>query len=699
MKELKKSSFFIFCLLAFNLSTLPVLAQDNNELTNNQDELSKMSEMSLEEILNLDIVTTTKTAIKAQDAPGIVTAYSNKVIEELGYYTLSDLANITPGYSSYTKYGEKVFETRGQKADSFNNNKHLLLVDGIPVNHARAYKAPIEEELPLFFAKRVEFLKGPGSALYGTSAFFGVVNVIPKELKENGFLSETKVSFGTLDFNKRIMSNTLFKNDLGEGKINLGYYKKDAFRAFVGTTESNANLFWDDQNSKFINISYKFTDTLLNGLSSGIIYMSKNGGLGEHWMESAFTHQVNDLTWETFIPYVKYQRVFDNLNVNSYLKLNESMEKGFWVPFTNESFKNYNGTDTIFAAYDARVENIEGLAEASYDFSDRINFILGLNFDTRYQKGVPDSYEINLMPDKDPPYVQEEGVIKGSSRFNTYSAYTQLTYRAPVLKDLLITLGGRQDIGHSIGLNASTPYFQFSPRIGIVQKVTDNFNVKLLWGNALRAPGLKESGLNELARTVHGDEIKPLKAETISTLEVGANFNTENLNSSVNYFYNRTTNALDGTRYKNDNIFVNSTGLITASGVEGEVQYVLNNNFHAFANYAFAMAKNVDDKFLNDVPVQNANLGLNYTFNVPFNLSSNAVLRWVSDYHVTDEKLKNPAGFFVTDLNFVSKLTDEFTAELLIGNIFDYKYKLPKNGLADIPMPRRSFTLSLGYNF
>src|SRR5437868_232 len=86
--------------------------------------------------------------------------------------------DVTAGYSSYSMYGENVFETRGQKAGAFVNNKHLVLIDGIPVNHGRGNSAIIGENFPLFFANRVEFLKGPASALYGTGAFFGVVNVV-----------------------------------------------------------------------------------------------------------------------------------------------------------------------------------------------------------------------------------------------------------------------------------------------------------------------------------------------------------------------------------------------------------------------------------------------------------------------------------------------------------------------------------------
>ncbi|MFN8670648.1 MAG: TonB-dependent receptor [Candidatus Sericytochromatia bacterium] len=685
---LKKKSLLLSLALSFFATT--------NAFSEEKD----LNSLSLEELLNIEVSSASKKLEKIQDSPGIITAYPSKLIEEYGYYSVSDLANITPGYSSYLKYGEKVFETRGQKADSFNNNKHLTLIDGIPINHARAFKSPIEEELPIFFAKQVEFLRGPASSLYGTSAFYGVINIVPKTLKENGFLLESKMFGGTNNFSKKAMANALIKNDTGEARISLGYYKKDASRNYVGIKDSNDNLFWDDQNSTFLNLSYKLNSTVFQGLGFGLIYMSKNGGLGEHWMESAFTHQLNDITWETFIPYIKYQKALtDNFSINSYAKYNQGMEKGWWAPFTNESYAKYDGTGNIFSAYDARVDNFEALLEAKYDPLDWLNIIAGVNVDSRYQKGNPDSYDYNFNAGIKDSTENKEAYLLGdelknpSALFSIYSAYSQVSTKFPVLKELLITLGARGDYGTSSILQ----YQQLSPRIALVQKLNDNFNLKLLWGNALRGPGLKEFGLNTSAKQKYGTEIKDIKAETISTLEGGLTFNNDNVSSTLTYFNNSTINALDGTRYKDSNIFVNSEGVIQASGVEAETSVALNKDFNFFANYSFAQALDSKGKELNDIPIHKANFGINYTLNAPFNLNSSLVGKWISDYRVTDSKLNRPSGNFTLDLNFSSRLLDNLTAEFQIRNLLDMKYKLPKNGLPDIPMAGRTFIFGLGY--
>src|SRR5258708_21193240 len=169
-------------------------------------------DLALAELLNMSATVATKSSAAISRSPGVVTVYSDADMRRFGYNTLGDLADVTAGYSSYSIYGESVFETRGQKAGGFVNNKHLVLIDGIPVNHGRGNKAMADENFPLFFASRVEFLKGPASALYGTGAFFGVVNIAPKELEERGFRAEWRAGLGSNQGEKRVLANGLYSD-------------------------------------------------------------------------------------------------------------------------------------------------------------------------------------------------------------------------------------------------------------------------------------------------------------------------------------------------------------------------------------------------------------------------------------------------------------------------------------------------------
>ena len=128
-------------------------------------------ELSLEQLINMPVAVAATGKKTQVSAPASVTVYDQSHLQQLNRYSLAELADVTLGFASYEIYGEKVFISRGQKAGSFENNKHLVMVDGIAVNHARSNKAPTDYELPLFFADKVEFMRGPDSALHGVGAF------------------------------------------------------------------------------------------------------------------------------------------------------------------------------------------------------------------------------------------------------------------------------------------------------------------------------------------------------------------------------------------------------------------------------------------------------------------------------------------------------------------------------------------------
>ncbi|MFQ3575887.1 MAG: TonB-dependent receptor plug domain-containing protein [Cytophagales bacterium] len=350
------------------------------------DSTLNVFELSLEDLMNVSVTVASKKAEKLSDAPGAITAYTDKDMERLGYYTLADLANITAGYSAFKGIGETTFETRGQQQSGFDNNKHLVLIDGIPYNHARANMALGEENLPLFFAQRVEFLKGPGSALYGTSAFFGVINVVGKEMQENGTKVESKISAGNHDFNRRVMSNIYHKSDNGVSRLSFGYFGKDASNDYLGNgTFTNANaLNRDNSTSLFMNGSHKITKGSLKGLGSGFIYSRKTGGLGEFWMFYQNQNSIiNNLTWEQIVPYVKYEREINNkLTVNSYLKGNLSTENAYtqgYQQVINPAYGTLTGSH-----YNVRVLDGEFLGEGRYKLAEKTNLIGGVNVVSRH---------------------------------------------------------------------------------------------------------------------------------------------------------------------------------------------------------------------------------------------------------------------------------------------------------------------------
>lgn len=124
-----------------------------------------------------------------REAPSIVTVISDRDIRERGYLTLADALRSIPGiYLSTSPEGLTLAWFRG--VVSADNNKILLLMDGVPWYDGIYTNAWVDEYVALENVRQIEVIKGPGSAIYGTNAFAGVINVVTYKADdlEGGFL-------------------------------------------------------------------------------------------------------------------------------------------------------------------------------------------------------------------------------------------------------------------------------------------------------------------------------------------------------------------------------------------------------------------------------------------------------------------------------------------------------------------------------
>lgn len=140
-------------------------------------DLMRLLPLSLEELISTPIVTASR-RIEARDhTPAHVVVVTRQQIRERRYRNLADLLEDLPG----------VDFMRGTKSSSYNNfsfqgknsnNKLLIMLDGVRIDHPAGGKLPVAENFPLFHARQVEVVYGPAAALYGADAVAGVINII-----------------------------------------------------------------------------------------------------------------------------------------------------------------------------------------------------------------------------------------------------------------------------------------------------------------------------------------------------------------------------------------------------------------------------------------------------------------------------------------------------------------------------------------
>lgn len=123
------------------------------------------------------VVTATRQAMRANELIADTSVISREDIEASGATTLSELLARQPGIEYSRTGGRGAAESvyiRGANA-----GHTLVLVDGLRVGSATLGQTALEQ-IPLGQIERIEIVRGPGSALYGTDAIGGVLQIFTR---------------------------------------------------------------------------------------------------------------------------------------------------------------------------------------------------------------------------------------------------------------------------------------------------------------------------------------------------------------------------------------------------------------------------------------------------------------------------------------------------------------------------------------
>src|SRR5918994_991761 len=138
--------------------------------------------LSLDSLLSTKISSAAKYEQTISEAASSVTIITAEDIQRHGYRTLPEALSAARGfYLSYDR-NYTFLGARGFSRPSDYNNRILVLVDGNAINEGIFGGAPVGTELGMSLSslERIEIVRGPGSALYGTGAVFAVINLITK---------------------------------------------------------------------------------------------------------------------------------------------------------------------------------------------------------------------------------------------------------------------------------------------------------------------------------------------------------------------------------------------------------------------------------------------------------------------------------------------------------------------------------------
>jgi len=643
-----------------------------------------VSEISLEELLNQKITVASKKTQKVEEAPAIISVITKREIIDRGYLNIYDALTSLPGINAIeTYFGSHQLFFRGIYSPLYND-KSLVLLNGHPFWDAIQGSYYIES-FPIESVKRIEVIRGPGSTLYGTNAFAGVINIVTETGEDVKNEPSGFFRYGT---GKTFESNVIAGNTKKHFSWNLaiawrhtrGYNVENAADE-VGTPFSfpsvlNYKSFYGEMKYKTLRIStYTFQEdkskidvipTYLGSMDN-----TRNHIYATMWMAD-YEKRFGKFDF-------KARSSFNNFDMDF-----DSLLKGV-TP---------QGVISDFTRVENRSQRIDTEINMNYTLSKQSDVMIGAGFENLYTPKVP-----IFIERKTGKIITPLSSMTGSFSDTTYFSFIQ----------------GNLAVGEHLNAVAGFRYVYnkgyggfLNPRGGIVYKLSKGLFFKALYGTAFRAPTLNEKYLNFFT-TLGNMELDP---EKLKTLEFGFDFLHKTKSIRLNFYHTWIEDLIGRMIVPNSPGITQYTNLAGTSkyyGVEAEIRGGLTKYFQFYINAYLGKGKDQNGFTIDYIPsfIQNGGITFknrvwvvsayyNYLNSVE-NMISSILSPWSAP-----RKVKISSTFLV-NMKVEFTVDDTLSVSLIGHNLTDKHVLAPEFVRKNIDSlqngPGRSITVELRKSF
>jgi outer membrane receptor protein involved in Fe transport len=447
------------------------------------EETAGNTELSLADILNMKVVTSSRKLESLDEAPNTMYVITATEIKHRGIHTLRELLRTIPGFGVFHKDIQFVAQVRGIAPN--DNEKIGLLLNGHNIGNVVEpdwANGPID----LAIADRVEIIVGPGSILYGTDALLATINIITKKVDRNEI-------------------NAAIGNHLKDGTALLGSKAADD-KYVTATATAMQKPGWDAWASP--GAQAPGSGTLLAGnTNTGQLdpsyFLFGAGQMGEWGIQvNSLNNTFPDLKHAGIVAATnqpengkRYERV-DSFVINNDHKWNETAGTRFNLSVDNKRLVR------AFTAGDPTTqgESTYDLAQQTYRSEAILDWRSGRNYLQAGIQGRADQnhndYMFNWAPGNPsfPPTAGANQIQQMIRDEDTYALGVYVSDEYKLLDNLKLVGAARLDKNSMLGFDNT----YFSPRLAAVYTPYKQWITKVLYNTATRTPTIWASHLNEV---------------------------------------------------------------------------------------------------------------------------------------------------------------------------------------------------------
>ena len=631
IKLTHRINFFWYVFIITSLS-LSVHAADGN-----------LQSLSLEELLSIPITTATQQHETLRSVPSTITVFERAQIQRMGIMRLEELMNFVPGFQSYFSDENAVkdfYSARGRRSGG-SAREILILIDGVRVNDDWSGGSLINFGYSLEYAERVEFIRGPGSALYGSNAVLGVINIVTGSDK-------ILEAAGGSDGYTKLWAQWSTQYQGGETSVFLKNENTDG--QTISIYNSDPTVHQEIKTETPYHIQHAYFKTNYNDFTAHIRYKLIN--TEQYYIFGNVSNDLNSIRSENYHFNLYYQHDLTNYwsvdagiaHIHRKLDIRTNLIATFFSPVNANSYEKELNTHF----------------RLRYDDHTREKMLIGLDYrmTDHYKKRFFTNFPVPISLLTAP---EEENRIKG--------LLGQYQYR---FTDKWEGIAGlRIDDYPNFGSHAS-------PRLGLVHHFNSSNTFKLLSAEAFRAPTWNEQGAMNNPAIIGNPDLQPEIARTDEFI----------WQHFLPHGYWKT--VLFNVEIKDAIVAVNNSpmrinaGRQDMSGVEFEWRQPLGEYWSI--QTALTWLPNEANKINTE---SDTLLGLSLIYqsnslNASFNINYQGDKEDPVNPDLVDDGFIRHNGFTTTLLNASYQFSPEISAYIRIHNLFDESYLLPAENLENI---------------